>query len=111
MSEERRIAKRVDTQPGTIMVLDRINQFNMGTIANISSTGFMLVTEHFIDTDSVFQLNLGCADLDVSVDIGAICLWTSEASSAASYWSGFHIIDISDTAQADLNILVQKISA
>ena len=60
MSDERRIAKRVDTQPGSIMVLDRINETSLGTIANISATVFMLVTDRFIDIDSVFQLNLGC---------------------------------------------------
>ncbi len=110
MGKERRIAKRVDTQPGSIMVLDRINESNMGTIANISSTGFMLVTNHFIDIDSVFQLNLGCSSLDISIDIGALCLWTAEASSVDSFWSGFHIIDISETAQAHLDILVEKMT-
>lgn len=111
MSEERRIAKRVDTQPGSIVVLDRISQTSLGTIANISSTGFMLVTDRFIEIDSVFQLNLASDGLDTSFDIGAVCLWTTEASSADSFWSGFHIIDISDSAQADLDIVVKKISA
>ena len=111
MSEERRVAQRVDTQPGSIMVLDRINESSIGTIANISSTGFMLVTDRFIDTDSVFQLNLGCDTLDISIDIGAVCLWTTEASSAESFWSGFHIIDISESAQANLDMLVGKMSS
>ena len=111
MSEERRVAKRVDTQPGLLTVFDRINETSLGTIANISSTGFMLVTDHFIDIDSVFQLNLESSNLDCSIDIGAVCLWTTEASSADSFWSGFHIIDISDSAQADLDIIVEKMSA
>jgi hypothetical protein len=110
LSEERRIATRVDTQPGSFVVLDRISETSLGTIANISSTGFMLVTNRFIDTDSVFQLNIGCGSFDISIDIGAICLWTTEASSADSFWSGFHIIDISDSSQADLDIIVEKIS-
>lgn len=110
MSEERRVAKRVDTQPGSIIVLDRISETSLGTIANISSTGFMLVTNRFIDIDSVFQLNLDSSSFSTSIDIGAVCLWTSEASSADSFWCGFHIIDISDSAQAELDIVVEKMS-
>ena len=111
MSDERRIAQRVDTQPGTIMVQDRINDVNLGTIANISSTGFMLVTDQYIDTDSVFQFSLDYGDAEPAIEIGAICLWTTEASSATSFWSGFHIIDISDTTQANLDVLVKRMSA
>ena len=110
MSEERRVSKRVDAQPGSIMVLDRISESSLGTIANISATGFMLVTDRFIETDSVFQLNLGSGSLDSSIDIGAVCLWTTEASSADSFWSGFHIIDISESAQHQLDNLVEKMS-
>jgi hypothetical protein len=108
LSDERRIATRVDTQPGTIIVRDRFNDSDLGTIANISSTGFMLVADHFIELDSVFQLSLDCSGLDLSIEIGAICLWTTEASSASSFWSGLHIIDISESAQKNLDILVQK---
>lgn len=111
MSEERRVAKRVNTQPGSIIVLDRISKTSLGTIANISSSGFMLVTNRFIDIDSVFQLNLNGGRFNTSVDIGAVCLWTTEANSADSFWSGFHIIDISDAAQAQLDNVVEQMSS
>jgi len=110
VSEERRVAKRVDTQPGSIIVLDRISQTSLGTIANISSSGFMLVTNRFIDIDSVFQLKLDGGSFKNSIDIGAVCLWTTEANSADSFWSGFHIIDISDSTQAQLDIVVEQMS-
>lgn len=111
MSEERRISKRIDPVPGSILVFDRINESSLGTIANISSTGFMLVTDRHIDTDSVFQFSLGCKSLDLTIDLGAVCLWTTEASVAAAFWSGFHIIDISDSAQAKLDNMVDKFSS
>ena len=108
MNDERRIAQRVDTQPGNIMVHDKISESNLGTIANISSTGFMLVADRFIETDSVFQLSLLSDSQELSIDIGTICLWTTEASSSSSFWSGFHIIDISDIAQKNLDALVDQ---
>lgn len=107
MSKERRIAERIDTQPGTLHVVDTINNITIGTIANLSSTGFMLVTDQLIEVDSVFQLSLQSASDALDIHLGALCLWHAEAGAVETYWSGFQIIDISDRAQHQLDHLVE----
>lgn len=110
MSEEdRRIATRVEPA-ATIIVYDHFSGENIGSIANISSTGFMLVTDRFIELDSVFQFRLVSEDITNTIDIGCTCLWTSESSTATLFWSGFHIIDVSDEHQQRLDTLVEKLN-
>ena len=83
----------------------------IGTVANISSTGFMLVADRHIDVETIFQLRLLTSDTQEEFNLGAMCLWNSDASSANTFWAGFHIIDISDETQSRLDKLVQAHNA
>lgn len=110
MTDERRIAKRVSASSADISVINRINESNMGTIANLSETGFMIMTDQAIDIDSVFQLQLTCCeDFPSEILLGAVCLWT-DSNSDKMFWAGFHIIDISDEAEKMLKMLIEKLS-
>lgn len=110
MSEERRISKRVATSSANISIHDKIADKSMGTVGNLSETGFMLVTSHQIEIDSVFQLELKDNSSGQKIQIGAICLWNSETSSQQMFWSGFHIIDISTEAEEILKDIVDRLS-
>ena len=111
MSEERRISNRIETQSADIHIRDRISGAEMGTIANLSDTGFMLVTSRNIDVDSVFQLEMSCCeDKFENVHIGAVCLWNADSNTENLYWAGFHIIDISDKAEATLKQIISTLS-
>lgn len=111
MSDERRIADRVSAQSADIRVQDRISDTSMGTIANLSETGFMLVSHRDIEVDSVFQLELSCCDGQFgNIQIGAVCLWNADTSSENLFWAGFHIIDISAAAEAALKQVIAKLS-
>lgn len=112
MSEERRIAKRVAPSSGYIAVLNRHTGQQLGSIANISETGFMLVGPEMIDIDSVFQFELKSSeDKFDTIQCGAVCLWNADTSAGNAYWSGFHIIDISDQAQSLLNQAIDDMAA
>lgn len=110
MSEERRISKRVAAQSGDISIRDKIADKDMGTIGNLSETGFMLVTRSDIEVDSVFQLELSDNSSGQKIQIGAVCLWNSQASTQQMFWSGFHIIDISAEAEAILRDIVARLA-
>ena len=111
MSEERRISDRINTPTGQIHVFDKMIGEEIGTVANISSTGFMLVADRHIDVETIFQLRLLTSDTQEEFSLGAMCLWNSDASSANTFWAGFHIIDISDETQSRLEKLVQTHNA
>ena len=106
MSEERRISDRIDTPSGQIHVFDRMIGEEIGTVANISTTGFMLVADRHIEVDSIFQLRLLTSDTEEEFILGAICLWNSDASAANTFWAGFHIIDISEETLSRLDKLI-----
>lgn len=110
MSDERRIAERVTPQPGHMHVYDRFAGTELGTIANISETGFMLVTRQFIETDSVFQLELSFSqeDKNEKIQLGAVCLWCADTSTENSFWAGFHIIDISPQKEELLKKIISE---
>lgn len=109
MSSERRITDRVKPDSHEIIVLDRIENSRLGTIANISQTGFMLVSAREIDIDSVFQLELNFPDQSVTIELGAICLWNSKTGAAGVHWQGFHIIDISEASEQKLKQMLEKL--
>jgi len=110
LSEERRISKRVVASSANISIHDKIADKSMGTIGNLSETGFMLVTGNQIEIDSVFQLELEDNSSGQKIQIGAVCLWNSETSTQQMFWSGFHIIDISSEAEEILKEIVAKLS-
>ncbi len=78
-----------------------INGGTLGSLANISQGGFMLLASHPLVVNRLFQLRLQPTDTqsdDDSIELGAECLWCQEAAEPGHYWAGFQIIDISDQA-------------
>jgi hypothetical protein len=109
VTDERRISDRANLKQDTVTVYDRNRETMVGTIANISETGFMLVSTEEIQPESVFQFELQFSDRDINVQLGAVCLWNAEAGKAGVFWNGFHIIDISDQAQSQLQQVMQAL--
>lgn len=73
----------------------------------------MAITDEQITTSSIFQLSL---QLPVeiagskTVELGADCLWCRKVENFHRYWAGFHIIDASDKAVAQLQELISHYS-
>lgn len=110
MSEERRISDRVTTSTGDVQVRDRIGNTSLGSIANLSRTGFMLVSDRLIEAESVFQLELISSNQNEIILLGAVCLWNADTSSENLYWNGFQIIDISVQTEAALEQLISSLA-
>lgn len=97
MNEERRSSARASINDDHIQIYDRNREQIIGIVANISETGFMLVSSEDIEPGSVFQLEMRIKD-EGNIRFGATCLWSAEANTPNMHWQGFHIIDISSEA-------------
>jgi len=81
----------------------------LGNIVNISQGGFMLSShDTIIPEGGIYQLKLLEEQSAMVINLGATCLWQTEANAANSHWAGFHIIDISS---ADEELLKSYISS
>jgi hypothetical protein len=94
------------TLSDTVHVVNRATGEAVGAVANLSLEGLMLVNSKPLAVDCIYQLDvtidgdaLGDAKSGArTIQLGVDCLWNSPAAdvSAASYWSGCQIIDVSD---------------
>ena len=104
-----------------VRVVDIASGQSMGTVANLSLEGLMLVNSEPLHADRIYQLCLTIAenvipDLDGKthdVQLGVDCLWSSPAQSttASAYWSGCQIIDISEADFELIKKLIQSVVA
>jgi hypothetical protein len=97
MREQRQTPRTVVDQ--ILEVNDQVTGTSLGRVVNISAEGFMLLSEEPVITGSVYQLSLIApqpSEMKEPIKFGAEVVWCTEASQPESYWSGFHIIDISN---------------
>lgn len=108
MTAERRkhTRKKVDK----LLELRDINHESiLGRIVDISNDGVMLLSNEPIPTNKVWQLGLELpqgSDSIQAVEFGAESLWCDIALQPGQYWSGFHIIDISQEARESIDQFV-----
>ena len=97
----------------TIRAVNTLDGRALGVLVNISSSGFMLISEEDHPTPgSIHQLQLvDLGNQELSISLGATCLWQEEASASNSYWSGFQIIDISDNNREQLIRYLKTLNA
>jgi hypothetical protein len=110
--DEKRANKRRSTK-GLIEVMDVTRGQTIGHLANISISGFMLVArEEAIQPNMVFQFRFffpkPILDRD-TIDCGAESLWSDPTVGEHGYWTGFHIIDISDPDAQIIKYLVDHV--
>jgi hypothetical protein len=100
MDDRRRYPRKPCANDQVIEVTDTLNGRHLGRLVNISVDGFLLVGEAPVEVDTVLQLALSSAAPggDRQLSVGAICIWSSDASSPGHYWSGFHMIDVPEEA-------------
>lgn len=99
-----------------VQVVDQHTGEPLGTVANLSEEGIMLVNRVALAAEHIYQVRLQITPgiLDnaepVFIDIGIDCLWVSPANEqAATYWSGCQIIDMSDAAADQIVRIIQKL--
>ena len=103
----RRQERKKLSQP--IHIHDVINDSNFGELVNVTTEGMMIMTKQAYKPSSIFQLELTLPmvleDSD-KLQLGADCLWCSDAQLPGRYWCGFYIIDISELALKQLEQLI-----
>lgn len=85
----------------------------LGRLADLSTDGFMLFCEKWIETDSVMQFRLVPArplEGVESVTLGADCLWSRSGGESKSGWAGFQIIDMASDQAAALDVLLRHLA-
>jgi len=68
---------------------------SLGQIVNITTEGLLLISREPIAIDTVFQMDMHLTDPVETLSFGATALWSSPARQEGRFWTGFHIIDIS----------------
>lgn len=101
-----------------VSVVDQATGEPVGTIANLSLEGMMLVNNKPLHTDCIYQLCLNIPEGLIpgqpggEIRLGVDCLWNSPAESvaASTYWSGCQIIDISEDDFAMIRELIASVA-
>jgi len=85
------------TLPERVEVLDAHNGRALGQLVNLSVEGLMLVGPVCVSPGTVYQLRVPLTrdNTESTIVIGVESLWCQDANDSGSYWTGFHIIDIS----------------
>jgi c-di-GMP-binding flagellar brake protein YcgR len=95
-SEYRRAKRRkVDH---SIEVLDTMTEQVIGHLSDLSETGMLLILNHALTSDALYQLRFKLPDakgVEHPIEIGAHELWADQASAPGQVWTGFRFIDIS----------------
>ena len=92
-----------------IAVMDTINGGVFGELVNVTTEGLMLMTDREIETQAIFQLALQLPEPIKGTNqivLGADCLWCRRAENFYRYWAGFQIIDASDKALEQIEVLI-----
>jgi hypothetical protein len=94
-----------------VSALDLMTGRGVGEVVNITTEGLMLVMEEALESGGIYQLALTLPEPlngESVINLGAECLWSSEASVAKRYWAGFQIIDLSIEAENMIKALIQE---
>ncbi len=103
MSQQVRAEQRSATRKelSTIVdVFDTMSGERVGHIGNISRSGMMVICQKKVGEGHLYQLSFTLPEPDPApprqFNVGAMCLWCSEAESTGTFWAGFEVIDIAD---------------
>ncbi len=93
----------------SIAVCDINTGQTLGYLANISLGGLMLVGQISTAPGTLFQLQMPLPtpiNGATHIEFGVESLWCQRVRETCSYWTGFQIIDISDSASETIEILI-----
>lgn len=94
-----------------IVVINAMTGETIGRIGNFSSDGMMLISNHPIPEEHLYQVQFQLRDAMHTVrklELGIQCLWSEAARTEHSHWAGCKIIDISDAEQQLLNEWLER---
>lgn len=105
---ENRRSRRKPAQQG-IAVTDSLTGQTIGQVGNLSIDGMLLIADHAITDDALFQFNfeLPGSEPPRRIEIGVHEQWGEPANTPGQYWAGFRIIDIAPDDRAALGKWVE----
>lgn len=107
-----RRTQRRRTLSGSVNIVNQHDGTVLGRLVNITTEGLMLVNATPLASDALFQAVLELPETlnnTNRIELGMDCLWTSPTEPDADmYWSGCHIIDISEEMFATLVVLIEN---
>jgi len=107
-----RRTQRRRTLSGSVNIVNLMDGTVLGRLVNITTEGLMLVNASPLATDTLYQAVLELPEMlnnTMRIELGMDCLWTSPTDPDADmYWSGCHIIDISEEMFANLVVLIEN---
>ena len=82
--------------PEAIQVTNVMTAEAIGYIGNLSVDGMLLIADHAMTDDALFQFNFELPESDPPrrIEIGVHEQWGEPANTPGQYWAGFRIIDI-----------------
>ena len=98
--QTRRQQQRVELHK-PISVININTHKKMGALVNITTEGFMLMSDTLIESNRIYSVSLLLPDAmngHKQVDLGSDCLWSRDEVEGERYWAGFQIIDASRSA-------------
>ena len=111
-SAPNRRTQRRRTLSGSVNIVNQFDGTVLGRLVNITTEGLMLVNAKPLATDTLYQAVLELPEAlnnATRIELGMDCLWTSPTNPDADmYWSGCHIIDISEAMFATLTVLIES---
>lgn len=108
VSSEHRQQRRLEITD-ELIVTDAKSGSALGQLANLSTGGLMLASQEPITTNTRYHLNVplsaeGVSDASILVTVES--LWCEDINGSGTYWTGFHIENISLEHQAILDKIV-----
>lgn len=101
VQEKRRLERCPVTE--VLEVFDVHSERQLGRVVDITQEGLMVTSQHPIMGNRIFQLLIplpepleGCNEIRLGVE----SLWSRESHDGTRYWTGFHVICISDQDRA-----------
>jgi hypothetical protein len=110
VSEQQRKLQRQQITT-TVTIENVLTGTASGELVNITAEGLMMISDHEVDTNSIFQFALilpEAIDGSRRIELGVDCLWCRKAEIFDRYWSGYQIIDASPQALRAIEVLIDR---
>lgn len=92
-----------------LIIFDSQSEERLGALVNVSEDGLMLLGERPCHDGNIYQVHIPLNMESVVLALGIECLWASDPDTDGKLWSGFRIIDISDSDKGLLVELIEQL--
>ncbi len=106
---DKRMHPRV-SMPRTVYVINQMTNEEFAQVVNVSESGLLLAGRQPVNAGDVLQLELVINELQFKAPIGVECVW-AEPQNSGLVFGGYRIIDVAEGDLAQLQEIIQQITA